>query len=298
MLNRIYYQVTLLGKYQIVGEFIIYLIQKAIRFVFIGLAAIAMLVFFTQLVPGKNLPFWTQFFNSLKFDFGISSCYAPLPVSEVIAEGLATSLPIIGASIALAVIISWLIAKYTVEKKLTAYIILFLMILFSSAPAFGLADFFRSILMTEWLGTLIDYFHHRDLYNQILAVFALAVGNCLVIELFRNFRSIREKTMGKQYSRALVALGMNHERGSYKNRALLYITIILSKFPIIIGTAVVVEQALDIGQGIGFMAYQAAQFRDFYLISGVAIVVVVIVSINNFILSIINKLVDRRIDQV
>jgi peptide/nickel transport system permease protein len=152
-----------------------------------------------------------------------------------------------------------------------------------------------SALPVFWLGYIVIYFftHKLNLFPlvsefsnigqkyrwlyQFLPIFVLGVGNGTISEVIRFLRQEMGRVMAEDYIRTARAKGASIWRHSFKEGLLIPVTeIIASKIPFILGGAVIVEQVFN-WPGMGRMAWQAAQDRDYPLIMGIAILASVFV---------------------
>jgi len=137
-------------------------------------------------------------------------------------------------------------------------------------------DFFplASMSQTEqgngWLYTLVP-------------VLVLGLGSGAISEVIRSLREEMSRVMAEDYVRTARAKGASVWRHAFKEGLLLPATeIIAAKIPFILGGAVIVEQIFN-WPGMGRMAWQAAQDRDFPVIMGIALVAAAFVRIGSLI---------------
>jgi len=169
-----------------------------------------------------------------------------------------------------------------------------------------------SALPVFWLGYIVIYFfthklslfplvsefssagqEYRWLY-QFLPIFVLGVGNGTISEVIRFLRQEMGRVMAEDYIRTARAKGASIWRHSFKEGLLIPVTeIIASKIPFILGGAVIVEQVFN-WPGMGRMAWQAAQDRDYPLIMGIAILAAVFVRMGSLFQSIVYVAVNPR----
>jgi hypothetical protein len=101
-------------------------------------------------------------------------------------------------------------------------------------------------------------------------IFVLGGGRTLA-EMIRHLRSELSRVLAEDYIRTARAKGASVWKHSFKEGLLIPVTeIIASKIPFILGGAVIVEQVFN-WPGMGKMAWQAAQDRDYPVIMGIAI---------------------------
>jgi peptide/nickel transport system permease protein len=169
-----------------------------------------------------------------------------------------------------------------------------------------------SALPVFWLGYIVIYFfthklslfplvsefsnagqEYRWLY-QFLPIFVLGVGNGTISEVIRFLRQEMGRVMAEDYIRTARAKGASIWRHSFKEGLLIPVTeIIASKIPFILGGAVIVEQIFN-WPGMGRMAWQAAQDRDYPLIMGIAILAAVLVRLGSLFQRIVYVAVNPR----
>ncbi len=111
----------------------------------------------------------------------------------------------------------------------------------------------------------------------LLPVVVLGVGNGTLSEVVRHLREEMERVLAEDYLRTARAKGAPAWRHAFREGFLLPVTeIVASKIPFILGGAVIVEQVFN-WPGMGRMAWQAAQDRDFPVIMGIAVAAAVFV---------------------
>jgi len=216
-------------------------------------------------------------------NFG-TSIRTGLPVlSEVFRVGLNTLILTVGSMI-VTLLIAVPIALYSAARgtnKISWPLTMFAYII-SAVPVF-------------WLGYIVIYFFMHKLgvfplafgfssggqkfrwLYQLLPIFVLGVGNGTISEVIRFLRAEMGRVMAEDYIRTAKAKGAALWKHTFKEGLLIPVTeIIASKIPFILGGAVIVEQVFN-WPGMGRMAWQAAQDRDYPVIMGVAILAAVFV---------------------
>lgn len=112
---------------------------------------------------------------------------------------------------------------------------------------------------------------HNWLYT-LVPVLVLGLGSGTISEVIRSLREEMSRVMAEDYVRTARAKGASVWRHAFKEGLLIPVTeIIASKIPFLLGGAVIVEQVFN-WPGMGRMAWQAAQDRDFPVIMGIALV--------------------------
>jgi peptide/nickel transport system permease protein len=169
-----------------------------------------------------------------------------------------------------------------------------------------------SALPVFWLGYIVIYFftHKLGLFPMafgyssgthrfgwlyaLLPIFVLGLGNGTVSEVIRYLRDEMGRVMDEDYIRTARAKGASVWKHSFKEGLLIPVTeIIAAKIPFILGGAVIVEQVFN-WPGMGRMAWQAAQDRDYPVIMGIAILAAVLVRMGSLFQSVVYVAVNPR----
>jgi peptide/nickel transport system permease protein len=237
--------------------------------------------------------------NMLTGNFG-TSIRTGMPVAgELLRTGLNTLLLTLGSlliTLAVAVPIALSSAVRGVNRASWSYTMLAYIV--SALPVF-------------WLGYIVIYFFTHKLglfplafgYSSaqgfgrlyvLLPIFVLGIGNGTISEVIRFLREETGRVMGEDYIRTARAKGASVWKHSFKEGLLIPVTeIIASKIPFILGGAVIVEQVFN-WPGMGRLAWQAAQDRDFPVIMGIAIVAAVFVRMGSLFQSVVYVMVNPR----
>ena len=224
-----------------------------------------------------------------------------LPVlPEVLRVGFSTLLLTIG-SLIITLLIAVPIALYSAVRgtdKLSWPLTMFSYVI-SALPVF-------------WLGYVVIYFftHKLGLFPLafgfssggqkfrwlylLLPIFVLGVGNGTISEVIRYLRQEMGRVMAEDYIRTARAKGASVWKHSFKEGLLIPVTeIVASKIPFILGGAVIVEQVFN-WPGMGRMAWQAAQDRDYPVIMGIAILAAVFVRLGSLFQKVVYVAVNPR----
>jgi len=238
--------------------------------------------------------------NMLQGNFG-TSVRTGLPVlQEVLRMGLNTVVLTIG-SLFITLLLAVPLALYSAVRgtdRISWPLTMFSYVI-SALPVF-------------WLGYIVIYFFTHKLgifpmafgYSSggsgsawlyaLLPIFVLGIGNGTVSEVIRFLRSEMSRVMAEDYIRTARAKGASVWKHSFKEGLLIPVTeIIASKIPFILGGAVIVEQVFN-WPGMGKMAWQAAQDRDYPVIMGVAILAAVLVRLGSLFQSVVYVAVNPR----
>ena len=167
-----------------------------------------------------------------------------------------------------------------------------------------------SALPVFWLGYIVIYFftHKLGLFPlafgfatgakkwlyMLLPILVLGVGNGTISEVIRYLRAEMGRVMAEDYIRTAKAKGASVWKHSFKEGLLIPVTeIVASKIPFTLGGAVIVEQVFN-WPGMGRMAWQAAQDRDYPVIMGIAIMAAVLVRLGSLFQSVVYVAVNPR----
>ena len=134
---------------------------------------------------------------------------------------------------------------------------------------------------------------HDWLYT-LVPVLVLGLGSGSISEVIRSLREEMSRVMAEDYVRTARAKGASVWRHAFKEGLLLPVTeIIAAKIPFILGGAVIVEQVFN-WPGMGRMAWQAAQDRDFPVMMGIVLVAAAFVRLGSLIQRIVHTAVNPQ----
>lgn len=237
--------------------------------------------------------------NMVQGNFG-TSVRSGLPVlPEIIRVGINTLFLTIG-SMLVTLSIAVPIALLPARRGMTVF----------NLP-FTIASYVVSAIPVFWLGYIVIYiFMHKfglfpisfgfsgsdelSVVSFILPILVLGVGNGTIGEVVRFLREEMGRVLSEDYIRTARAKGASIWKHSFKEGLLIPITeIIASKIPFILGGAVVVEQVFN-WPGMGRMAWQAAQDRDFPIIMGITIIAALFVRFGSLVQRVVYILVNPR----
>jgi len=236
--------------------------------------------------------------NMLQGDFG-TSMRTGLPVlAEVLRTGLNTLFLTIG-SLIITLAIAVPIALSSARRGMTRLI-----------WPLTIGAYIISALPVFWLGYIAIYFftHKLGLFPMafgfatggqkwlyaLLPIFVLGLGNGTISEVIRSLREEMARVLDEDYIRTARAKGASVMAHAFKEGLLIPVTeIIAAKIPFILGGAVIVEQVFN-WPGMGRMAWQAAQDRDFPVIMGIAILAAVFVRLGSLFQNVVYVAVNPR----
>lgn len=221
--------------------------------------------------------YFSWLLNVLSGNFGTSVRTGQPVAAEIFHVGLSTLYLTLG-SMVVTLLIAVPIALYSSMRGHSVVIswpLTMLGYLISALPVFWLGyiaiyisihsfNFFPLVSMSHaggnnWIYTLVP-------------VLVLGLGSGTISEVIRSLREEMTRVMAEDYVRTARSKGASVWRHAFKEGLLLPVTeIIASKMPFMLGGAVIVEQVFN-WPGMGRMAWQAAQDRDFPVIMGVVLV--------------------------
>ncbi len=223
----------------------------------------------------------------LQGDFGISMRSGQPVARELFSSGMNTLFLTVG-SLIVTLGVAVPIAAYAAVQPASL-----------RARAGILLVYLVSALPTFWLGYMLIYFFTRKLglfpilsgsdetqeYSWLFAllpVVLLGLGNGALSEIVRYLREEISRVMSEEYVRTARAKGASVWRHAYKEALLLPVSqIIAAKMPFVLGGAIIVEQVFN-WPGLGRIAWQAAQDRDYPVIMAITLLAALVVRLGSF----------------
>ena len=228
------------------------------------------------------------------------------PVSAMIGSHIGPTLLLMGASLALSLLIAVPAGIYSAVKQYSKgdYAVVTASFIGSSIPSFFLALILIYIFTVKlgilpsggmntlgMDGSVADTIRHMVLPVTVLAV-SLAGSN------IRYIRSSFLEILQQDYLRTARAKGIGYKRVIWKhamrNALLPIVTVIGMQIPMLFGGAVIIEQVFS-WPGLGLMTMTAIMGRDYPVIMGVCLLSAVVVLVSNLITDILYALVDPTI---
>ena len=239
--------------------------------------------------------------NMLHGNFGTSTRTGLPVLGEVIRVGINT-LYLTVASMLVTLLLAVPIAVFSARRGMTFF-----------NWTSTIFTYVVSALPVFWLGYIVIYIsiHQFGFFplafgsssqkfawlNFMLPVFVLGIGNGTISEVVRYLREEMERVFSEDYIRTAHAKGASIWKHSFKEGFLIPITeTIATKIHFILGGAVVVEQVFN-WPGMGRMAWQAAQDRDYPLIMGITLLAAIIVRLGSLIQRVVHIMVNPRASQ-
>lgn len=262
-----------------------------------------------EIAAGLDKPLIVQYFvwlfQLLQGNLGYSmKSYEP--VSAMIGSHIGPTLLLMGASLALSLLIAVPAGIYSAVKQYSKgdYAVVTASFIGSSIPSFFLALILIYIFTVKlgilpsggmntlgMDGSVADTIRHMVLPVTVLAV-SLAGSN------IRYIRSSFLEILQQHYLRTARAKGIGYKRVIWKhamrNALLPIVTVIGMQIPMLFGGAVIIEQVFS-WPGLGLMTMTAIMGRDYPVIMGVCLLSAVVVLVSNLITDILYALVDPTI---
>lgn len=262
-----------------------------------------------EIAAGLDKPLIVQYFvwlwQLLQGNLGYSmKSYEP--VSAMIGSHIGPTLLLMGASLALSLLIAVPAGIYSAVKQYSKgdYAVVTASFIGSSIPSFFLALILIYIFTVKlgilpsggmntlgMDGSVADTIRHMVLPVTVLAV-SLAGSN------IRYIRSSFLEILQQDYLWTARAKGIGYKRVIWKhamrNALLPIVTVIGMQIPMLFGGAVIIEQVFS-WPGLGLMTMTAIMGRDYPVIMGVCLLSAVVVLVSNLITDILYALVDPTI---
>ncbi|SDH38712.1 ABC transporter permease [Nonomuraea jiangxiensis] len=260
---------------------------------------------------GFDQPLWQQYLNFwaalFRGDFGLSIWLFPHPVSTVIGGAVPYTLALIVPSVLLSWVVGNRLGAYAARRKLldntvlpvgyvlTAMPYMWLAVLLAwalgvLAGVFPVAGGYSFSMRPNWSWTfLLDLLHHWTL--PFLSLFLVALGGWAI-----GMRNMIIYELESDYSNYLAALGAPARlirKYAFRNAVLPQITGLALQLGVLVAGALVTEIVFAY-PGLGSLILKAIQNKDFFLLQGAFLFIVIGVLIANFIIDIVYVVVDPR----
>ncbi|MGD2270803.1 MAG: ABC transporter permease [Desulfobacterales bacterium] len=248
--------------------------------------------------PAWYVQYLSWLVNMLQGDFGTSTRTGLPVLNEVIRVGINTLYLTLGSMI-VTLLIAVPIALFAARRGQAPinWLLTMLAYVLSALPVFWLGYIAIYISMHRFGLFPLAFASSAQKWNWfyfMLPVMVLGLSNGTTSEVVRYLREEMSRVFSEDYIRTARAKGASIWRHSFKEGFLIPITeIIASKIPFILGGAVVVEQVFN-WPGMGRMAWQAAQDRDFPLIMGITLLAAVFVRMGTMLQRFVHILVNPR----
>jgi len=270
---------------------------------------------YRNLLGGGGGPIWEQYLGYLKdiatFNFGISTSNYPTPVSEIVGRTLPYSIVLVGVSFFLAFIVGITIGMVAAWRRggVVDSVVVPVMMALGAFPAF-----FTSLVAVYFLGLKLGWFplshaYDEDLvpgWNWTFASSAIRHGELplmVIVFVFAggwilNMRTIMINTIGEDYVTMASAKGLRDNRVmtryAGRNAILPPLNGFAAQFATAVGGLVFIEFVFSY-PGAGWTLQQAALGNDYPLTQALLLVFAVCVIVANFIMDILNFVLDPRV---
>jgi peptide/nickel transport system permease protein len=273
-------------------------------------AAESMYTYYTQAF-GLDLPVWQQylnFWNALFHgDLGTSILFYPLPVAQIIREAV----PYDAALLLPAILLSWIAGNkfgaIAARSKQLDNTVLPIGYILTATPYMWLG-----ILLAWAFGIVLGIFPISGAYSYAMAPnLSLRFIGSLLVHWFLPFASIFMVRFGgwaigmrnliiyeleSDYSHYLEALGAPKRlirKYAFNNALLPQLTGLALDLGVVVAGAIATEIVFSY-PGIGYLILQAIQNKDYFLLQGCFLFIIIGVLVANFVVDIVYVLVDPR----
>jgi peptide/nickel transport system permease protein len=275
------------------------------------------LLTYQALLGGGDHTIWQDYVTYLgrvvHFDFGISTSNYPTPVSEVIGRTLPYSIFLVGVAFALSFVFGIAIGMVAAWRRGGAVdnvVVPFFMAL-SAIPAF-----FTALLAVYFFGLKLHWFPIQHAYDTdltpgfnytflssvfrhaqlpILVVLAAFTGGWML-----NMRTVMINTISEDYVAMAHAKGLPDRRVmtryAARNAILPPLNGFAALFASAVGGLVFVEYVFSY-PGVGLTLQQAVLGNDYALAQAILVTLSISVILANFIVDILNLILDPRLRQ-
>ena len=240
--------------------------------------------------------------NLVRGNFGTSIRTGRPVLAEILRVGLSTLYLTVG-SLLVTLCVAVPLALRGSARRATALTrsLTLLAYLVSAVPVFWLGYVAIYIFIHQFgvfpLVSRVSASPQRTGLFSLLPICVLGLGNGTLSEVVRYLREEMTRVMADDYIRTARAKGASVWRHAFKEGFLVPMTeIIAAKIPFILGGAVIVEQVFN-WPGMGRMAWQAAQDRDFPAIMGIAVVAATVVRLGSLLQRVVYVAVNPRASQ-
>ncbi|MGZ4432016.1 MAG: ABC transporter permease [Trebonia sp.] len=260
---------------------------------------------------GTNVSALSQYLNYWKgimtWDLGVSYTSYPLKVSTMIAQALPYTLALLVPAIVLSYVLGNRLGAAAARRKLLDNSVLPLGYVFQAMPyawvaliipylfgvvwhIFPVSGGYDHSLLPSWDWTFVwSLIAHWFL--PFLTVFIVSLGGWAIG--MRNLVIYELENDTSRYLRALGARERVIRRYAYRNASLPQLSGLALALGIVVGGNIVTEVAFQY-PGLGHLLFQAIANKDYFLLQGIFIFIIIGVLIANFIIDLVFITVDPR----
>jgi peptide/nickel transport system permease protein len=272
---------------------------------------------YQALLGGGDTTIWQDYVTYLgrivHFDFGISTTNYPTPVSEVIGRTLPYSIFLVGVAFALSFVFGIAIGMFAAWRRggLVDNVVVPMFMAISAIPAF-----FTALLAVYFFGLKLHWFPIQHAYDTdltpgfnwtflssvfrhaqlpILVVLAAFTGGWML-----NMRTVMINTISEDYVAMAHAKGLPDRRVmtryAARNAILPPLNGFAALFASAVGGLVFVEYVFSY-PGVGLTLQQAVLGNDYALAQAILVTLSICVILANFIVDLLNLVLDPRLRQ-
>lgn len=257
---------------------------------------------------GLDQPIFVQYFlwlgNAMQGDLGVSLA-SGVPVTEMLGERFAATLQLIIFTLVIGLALALPLGTYAAlrPRGIVAAITSVSQVVLLAMPSFWLGIMFIWVfgLRLGWFATYSDYVpFHRDPAAAVLnsALPAIVLGLFMAAVLLRFVRSSVWEALREPYIRAVRAKGANEARvvvrHALRNGLLPIITVIGLQMGGFVGGTVVTESIFNY-PGLGRLVFTSVNVRDYPVVQGTLLLVVVSFVVINMVVDVLYALLDPRV---
>lgn len=264
---------------------------------------------------GLDQPYWKQYLNYwrdiIRFDLGVSLVYFPETVLSRIRSALPWTICLLTVATLVAFALGTFFGALLAWPRTPAFVHFLLspLLLLSTIPFFLLGIVLLSLFAVEWrlfppgggfsptlilgrnMKSVIDVLHHSML--PALAIILGSVGAWAI-----GMRAMMVSVLGEDYVIFAEAKGLQPRRifawYGMRNALLPQITQLALALGAVFGGTVLVE-AMFSYPGIGTLLFSAIAGKDFFVIQGIVLILILASAVALFIIDLIYPLLDPRI---
>ena len=249
---------------------------------------------------GLDRPLWQQFVGYVggivQGDFGLSYRFASLPVSEVIATGLAISPALAVGALLLALPLGILLGTFTAQRANTLGDTLVVVVLVSgiSIPNFAMAAFV--VYLVSIKAGLLPVAGWGTIEQAVLPIALLVIPPMVYIA--RLSRTFMLEVLQQDYIRTARAKGLRERLVTYRHGLRNLLVPLLTSVGIIFGGLLtgtfVIETIFNI-PGLGSLAIQSIFARDYPVTMAIVLLYTLFYGAINLVVDLLYGLIDPRI---
>jgi peptide/nickel transport system permease protein len=262
---------------------------------------------------GESLPtaYWHYLNNVAHFNFGISTSNFPTPVSEVVARTLPYSIILVGIAFVLAFIFGTTIGMLAAWRRGGSFDSVFVPV-FMALGAFP--AYFTALLVMYFLGLKLGWFPIQHAYGNDVtpglngpflwsAVDHGFMPGLVIVLVFAggwvlNMRSVMINTISEDYVAMAHAKGLKDRRVmtryAARNAILPPLNGFAPQFATAVGGVIFIELVFSY-PGAGYTLQQAALGNDYPLTQALLLFFALCPIVANFIMDILNLILDPRV---